>query len=114
MPHQLYNSAKNAFIFSPIDFVDRLVGDSLTNTHPSFVKKDNNQTYIGTIQQAFYNNNRLGFLTGDNVSMSKSGDYFNMYFTSAQTSTASDPIDLSCSSIKDATLHGVLPTAGGL
>ena len=114
MPHQLYNSAKNAFIFSPIDFVDRLVGDSLTNTHPSFVKKDNNQNYIGTIQQAFYNNNRLGFLTGDNVSMSKSGDYFNMYFTSAQTSTANDPIDLSCSSIKDATLHGVIPTAGGL
>ena len=114
MPHQLYNSAKNAFIFSPIDFVDRLVGDDNTNSHPSFVKKDNYQTYIGTIQQAFYNNNRLGFLTGDNVSMSKSGDYFNMYFTSAQTSTADDPIDLSCSSIKDATLHGVIPTAGGL
>ena len=114
MPHQLYNSAKNAFIFSPIDFVDRLVGDDNTNSHPSFIKKDDNQNYIGTIEQTFYNNNRLGFLTSDNVSMSKSGEYFNMYFTSSQTTTAADPIDLSCSSIKDATLHGVIPTAGGL
>ena len=114
MPHQLYNSAKNAFIFSPLDFVDRLVGDSDTNSHPSFVKQNKDGEYIGTIQQAFYNNNRLGFLTADNVSMSKSGDYFNLYFTSAHTTTADDPIDLSCSSIKDATLHGVIPTAGGL
>ena len=116
MPHKLFNTAKNAFTFSVIedDSTDypgvfgtaRLVGDSETNSHPSF------KGY--TIQQAFYNNNRLGFLTRDNVSMSKSGDYFNFYFTSAQTTTADDPIDLSCSSIKDATLHGVIPTAGGL
>ena len=115
MPHKLYNTNKNAFTFSVIEDAGgiagvfgtpRLVGDDDSNSHPSFKGS--------TIQQAFYNNNRLGFLTADNVSMSKSGDYFNFYFSSAQTVTADDPIDLSCSSIREATLHGVIPSAGGL
>ena len=120
MPHKLYNTAKNAFTFSVIEnpvspngngiagvFGEpRLVGDKDSNSHPSFEGSK--------IQQAFYNNNRLGFLTEDNVSMSRSGEYFNFYFESAQTSVASDPIDLSCSSTKEALLHGVIPTAGGL
>ena len=113
MPHKLYNTAKNAFTFSVIEDgtagvfgTGRLVGDDNTNSHPSFKGS--------TIQQAFYYNNRLGFLTSDNVSMSQAGDYFNFYSQTAQTATASDPIDLSCSSIKDATLHGIIPTASGL
>jgi len=123
MPHKLYNTGKNAFTFSVIEnplpsdnpagngiagvFGEpRLVGDKDSNSHPSFKGK--------VIQQAFYNNNRLGFLTEDNVSMSRSGDFFNFYFESTQTSIASDPIDLSCSSTKEALLHGVIPTAGGL
>ena len=116
MPHRLRNTAKNAFTFEAI--VDdpsnyagvwgtaRLVGDDLTNPHPSF--KDS------TIQQAFYYNNRIGFLTKDNVSLGQSGDYFNVYSQTAQSATASDPIDLSCSSIKEATLHGIIPSASGL
>ena len=114
MPHKLFNTAKNVFTVSPVDFEDRLVGDSLTNKHPSFVVKEPDNTYSGTIQQAFYSNNRLGFLTADNVSMSQSSDFFNLYFNSAQTVVANDPIDLSCSSIREATLHGILPTASGL
>ena len=115
MPHKLYNTAKNAFTFSVIEDTGgitgvfgtpRLVGDDDSNSHPSFKG--------ATIQQAFFNNNRLGFLTADNVSMSKAGDYYNFYFSSAQTVTADDPIDLSCSSIREATLHGVIPTASGL
>ncbi len=116
MPHKLYNTAKNAFTFSVIEDdstnyagvfgTGRIVGDDNTNSHPSFKGS--------TIQQAFYYNNRLGFLTADNVSMSQSGDYFNFYSQTAQTATAADPIDLSCSSIKEATLHGIIPTASGL
>ena len=124
MPHKLYNTAKNAFTFGPIEHsasiggiagvfgAPRVVGDDTSNSHPSFYDKDTTTGY--TIQQAFYYNNRLGFLTRDNVSLSKTGDYFNFYFTSAQTSTADDPIDLSCSSIKEATLHGIIPSAAGL
>jgi len=126
MPHKLYNTNKNVFSFivieNPLPGADgngiagvfgepRLVGDADSNPHPSF--KDN------YIQQAFYYNTRLGFLTADNVSMSrvaniKTTDFFNFYYKSAQTIIDSDPIDLSCSSIRDATLHGILPSAGGL
>ncbi len=106
MPHKLYNSNKNVFTFEAITWVDRKVGDDVTNEDPSFVGE--------TIQQAFYYNNRLGFLTEDNISMSQAADFYNFYMTTAQTSTAADPIDLSCSSTRPAVLHSVIPTAGGL
>ena len=109
MPHKLYNSAKNVFTFGPIDWIGRLVGDEITNEHPMFAK-----TQDKTIQQAFYYNNRLGFLTDDNVEMSKSGEFFDFYMTTAQTAVDSDPIGISCSSIRPATLHGIIPTAQGL
>ena len=114
LPHELFNSASNTFVFrqpkkadgSTLAWKGRVIGDTITNSNPSFVGT--------TIQQAFYHNNRLGFLTEDNVSMSKSNDFFNFFYTSALTSTDDDPIDINCSSIRPAVLHGVLPTAQGL
>ena len=106
MPHELVNTGTDAFTFRPITWTARLVGDNSTNSHPSF--KD------AKIQQAFFYNNRLGFLTQDNVSMSQSGEFYNFYHISAQTITAADPVDLSCSSIRPAVLHGIIPVASGL
>jgi hypothetical protein len=106
MPHELVNTALNTFEFRPITWDERLVGDDDTNEHPSFVGK--------TIQQAFFHNNRLGFLTEDNVSMSQSGEFYNFYHASALTQVDSDPVDLSCSSLRPAVLHAVLPAAQGL
>lgn len=114
MPHQLVNTALNTFEFKTIPWEDRLVGDEDTNSHPSFVKKDASNNYIGKIQQAFFHNNRLGFLTDDAVSMSQSGEYFNLYHVSALTQTDNDPIDINCSSLRPAVLHAVLPAAQGL
>jgi len=106
MPHELFNDNLNSFIFRPIPWEERLVGDDETNEHPSFVGK--------TIQQVFFHNNRLGFLTGDNVSMSQSGEFYNFYHVSALTQADNDPIDISCSSLRPAVLHSVLPAAQGL
>jgi hypothetical protein len=106
MPHELVNTALNTFEFRPITWEERLVGDDETNEHPSFVGK--------TIQQVFFHNNRLGFLTGDNVSMSQSGEFYNFYHVSALTQADNDPIDISCSSLRPAVLHSVLPAAQGL
>ena len=106
MPHKLYNTAKNAFTFGPITWVARQVGDDNTNEDPSFVNT--------TIQQAFFYNNRLGFLTEDNVSMSKAASFYDFYMTSAQVSTDADPIDISCSSTRPANLHAIIPSASGL
>ena len=106
MTHQLRNSAVNTFVFERIPWIAREVGDDTTNSHPSFVGRK--------IQQSFFHNNRLGFLSDDSVSMSQSGDFFNMYHTSAQTVTDADPIDLSASTIKPVALHSVLPSTQGL
>ena len=106
MPHELINTGLNAFTFQRISYEDRLVGDDTTNSHPSFVGE--------TIAAAFFHNNRLGFLSVDNVIMSRSGEYYSFYFETAQTTLDSDPIDISCSSILPTTLHAVLPTAQGV
>jgi hypothetical protein len=106
MPHELVNTALNTFELRPITWDERIVGDDETNEHPSFVGK--------TIQQAFFHNNRLGFLTEDNVSMSQSGEFYNFYHVSALTQADNDPIDISCSSLRPAVLHAVLPAAQGL
>ena len=106
MPHELVNTEKNKFVFRQITWTERLVGDDTTNEHPSFVGKK--------IKQAFFHKNRLGFLSDDNVSMSRSGEFYNFYHKSAQTQTAADPVDLSCATIRPAVLHGVLPTPQGL
>ena len=106
MPHELINPSTNTFTFQKIAWTARKVGDDKTNSHPSFVGQK--------IQQAFFHNNRLGFLSKDNVSMSQTQDFYNFYHISAQTVTDSDPVDLSCSSIRPASLHGVVPTTQGL
>ena len=106
LPHQLRNTALNTFVFDKAAWVDRKVGDLDTNSDPSFVGY--------AIQQTFFHNNRLGILSEDNVAMSKSGEFYDFYHASALTQTASDPIDINCSSIRPAVLHAVIPTAQGL
>ena len=106
MPHELVNNSLNTFTFRQVTWDARTVGDDNTNSHPSFVGKK--------IQSAFFFNNRLGFLSDDNVAMSQSQEFFNFYHSSAQVQTDSDPIDLRSSTIKPATLHAVLPTTQGL
>ena len=105
LPHELINTAVDEFTFQQITYEDRLVGDDETNSHPSFIDEK--------ITAGFFHNNRLGFLSKDNVIMSQSGDFYNFYFKSAQTTIESDPIDISCSSIKPTALHAALPTAQG-
>ena len=106
MPHELKNTATNEFIFRKIKWTDRKVGDDTTNSHPSFVGEK--------IEQAFFYNNRLGFLSKDNVSMSQTSDFYNFYHMSAMAVIDADPVDLSCSAIRPASLHGVIPTTQGL
>jgi len=106
MPHELVNNSTNTFTFQKITYTNRLVGDDVTNNHPSFVGQK--------IQQSFFYGNRLGFLSSDSVILSQSGQQYNFYHTSAQTLTDADPIDLEASTTKPATLHGILPTTQGL
>ncbi len=106
MPHQIVNTALNTFVFKEIPFTERLVGDLVTNQNPSFVGEK--------IQKAFFADNRLGFLSKDNVIMSQFGDFYNFFYQSAKIIVAQDPVDISASSDRPATLRTVIPTRQGL
>ena len=111
MPHELINTDTNEFTFRAITWVNRLVGDDVTNNHPSFVST---ATEDRTIRKVFFHNNRLGFLSKDNVILSQAGDFYNFYHTSARALTEADPVDLNCSTTRPAVLYNVIPTAQGL
>jgi hypothetical protein len=106
LPHQLVRQADGTFVYSPVDWNDRLVGDDETNPEPSFVGN--------VITHIFFYRNRMGFLSGQNVILSKAGDLFNFWNTSAQTATNDDPIDISAAGKRPAFLNYVEPTSVGL
>jgi len=106
MPHQLVRQADGSFSFDPITWGDRDIGDEETNPSPSFVNS--------TISNVFFYRNRLGFLSGETVVLSRAGNYFNFWATTALTVSDDDPIDISASSIKPVNLRYVRPTSVGL
>ena len=106
MPHRLRNSGTNTFVFEPIDWEDRKVGDDLTVQHPSFVGK--------TIKKLFFHDDRLGFLSEDNVILSRAKEPYSLYRVSARVTGAGDPIDVNCASLRPAKLYSVKPFRQGL
>ena len=106
MPHQLVRQADGSFTFGPVTWEDRLVGDETTNPTPSFVGSK--------INNLFFYRNRLGFLSNEAVILSRAGDYFNFWVTTALTVTDDDPIDITASSIRPVNHRYVLPTSVGL
>ena len=106
MPHRLMNTGTNTFTFGPATWGDRLVGDDLTNNHPSFVGK--------TIKKTFFHDDRLGFLSEDNVILSRAKEPYELYAVSARTHTAGDPIDVNCASTRPTKLHAIKPARQGL
>ena len=106
MPHELISIAKNEFIFKEVEWNKRLVGDMNTNPSPSFV--DNK------INNLFFTSNRLGFLSGPNVVMSRTSAYENFYVKSALTQIDSDPIDLNTNSTIPSNLVHSLPVPQGV
>ena len=106
MPHQLVRQADGSFLYGPVNWNDRLVGDNTTNPIPSFIDH--------TISHIFFYRNRMGFLSGQNVVLGKAGDLFNFWNTSAQVATDDDPIDISAAGKKPVFLNYVEPTSVGL
>jgi hypothetical protein len=106
LPHRLIRRPDGQFDFSVIPYEERLVGDDVTNPHPSFVGK--------TIRSTFFFQDRFGMLTKDNVILSQSNDYVNFYAQSALTSLPTDPIDISVPSTRPASLYYARPVTQGL
>lgn len=106
MPHQLVRQTDGSFLFGPVTWEDRVVGDDSTNPIPSFIGS--------TISGLFFYRNRLGFLSNEAVVLSKAGDYFNFFVGTALTVSDDDPIDITASSTRPVNLNYVLQASVGL
>lgn len=101
MPHALVRESDGSFHFKRLTWADRVVGDEDSNPAPSFVGE--------TLNDMFFYRNRLGFISGENVILSASADFFNFWFRSAATVADTDPIDLAVSSNKVCLLTHAVP-----
>ena len=114
MPHAMIREADGTFTVRPMSaeyddalfWAPRDVGDEDSNPNPSFVGQ--------TVKDMFFYMNRLGFLSSDSVILSQPGDYFNFFVGSAIAVSDADPIDMTASSTKPATLKAALGTPKGL
>ena len=101
MPHLLIRQPNGSFTFEEAEWGDRAVGDELSIPTPSFVGN--------TLTDVFFFQNRLGFLSGENVNMSRTSEYFDFFSTTARTILDDDPIDVAASHTKVSLLKHAIP-----
>ena len=116
MPHALINNRNGTFTFTKLDeaskgstenyWKNREVGDDTSNPFPTFVGS--------TIQEMFFHRNRLGMISGEQVVMSKPGQYFDFFIVSAISASDDNPIDITVSDVKPAFINHVLPIQKGM
>ena len=109
MPLQLVRQANGTFTLSTVTWDNAQVGDTSvdgTNPRPSFIGK--------AINKMMFFRNRLVLLSDENVIMSRPGDFTNFWSKSAITFTATDPIDISCSSEYPAIIYDGIQVNSGL
>lgn len=101
MPHSLIRQSDGSFIFKRVSWVERKVGDDDSNPYPSFVDS--------TINDIFFYRNRLGFLSGENIILSESAEYFNFWMTTASDILDIDPIDVTTTTSRINILNYAIP-----
>lgn len=92
MPHTLVRNGDGTFTFDQTTWDDRTVGDETSAPDPSFIGK--------AINDIFFFKNRLGFLSDQNVNMSKAGSYFQFFPDTVTTLLADAPIDVAANHTK--------------
>lgn len=100
MPFRLVNNGGGNFTCSKSVWIDRLIGDDLSASFPSFVGK--------TLSDVFFHRNRLGFIAGENVVFSRAGAFFNFFPQTVTVILDTDPVDVAVSHTKVATLRHAL------
>ena len=101
MPHILVRETDGTFTFKRAEWASRAVGDLNSVPFPSFEGK--------TINDVFFHRNRLGFTADENLVMSRAGEFFNFFRTSAIQVLDDDPIDVAVSHVKVSILRHALP-----
>jgi len=108
MPHILQRQADGDFLVKEYTWADREIGDNNTNPIPSFA------TGSKTINKVLFFRNRLGFLSGENVILSRAGQLGNFWSDTALTVSPVDPIDIASSSDYPSDLFDGLEINAGL
>ena len=103
MPWALVRNADGSFTLQQLTWATRTCGDDDSNPMPSFVDSK--------INDIFFFRNRLGLLSGENVILSRSGEYFKMFPLSVANLSDTDPIDVSVSSNRINILKHAVPFA---
>ena len=106
MPHVMVRMSDASFLVTPADYEQRLVGDTTTNPNPSFIGHPINNVALFR--------NRLAFVSRQNVILSRPGDFYNFFVTTALSITAKDPIDISASAVNPATIFDTIEVNAGL
>jgi hypothetical protein len=106
MPIQIVRQANGTFTVDQIVWDKCGVGNTTTVPEPSFIGK--------TINKMIFFRNRMVMLSDENVIMSQPGDFYNFWPRSAITYTATDVIDLSCSSETPAIVYDGIQVNSGL
>lgn len=103
MPHVLVREADGTFTFRAADWDKRTAGDDDSNPMPSFVD--------GKVNDVFFFRNRLGFISGENIILTKSGEFFSFFPKSVVTTADTDPIDVAISHQRVSILNHAVPFA---
>lgn len=101
MPWALIRQADGSFKMDMLPWAGRTCGDMDTNPTPSLVGQ--------TINDVFFFRNRLGFLAGENIVMSRTSKYFNLFPASVANLSDDDPIDVAVSHNRISILKYAVP-----
>ena len=115
-PHLLIRTADGNFRYTPADgstytisgtdyttpkWSGRVCGDEVSSEDPSFIGS--------AITDIFFHRNRLGFLSGETIFMSRSGEFFELYPETVTANLDTAPIDISVSHSKVSLLRSAVP-----
>ena len=87
--------------YNAYKWAERLVGDDTTNPYPSFTGLK--------IQDMVFYQNRIGFMSGENIVFSEVSEFFNFFRTTTLEVLDSDPIDVSSSNPKVGKITAAIP-----
>jgi hypothetical protein len=85
LPHQLLREADGSFTFSASNYLARGAGDELLTPAPKFIGE--------TVSDVVFFRERLGFLAGESIYLSRTGFPFSMWPEKAITQLDTDPVE---------------------
>ena len=102
----MIREANGTFTVKQVTWDNCPVGDTTTTSEPSFVGNK--------ITKMLFWRNRLALLSDENINLSRPGSFFHFWPKTAITYTASDNIDISCSSEYPAIVYDGIQVNQGL